>query len=237
MSIKRLNMLRRVISDSGLTLVDSGADGVRWYAIAQAPNGETQRFSFSKKEGDLRGDLNESSKIKRFANGNNVITADLSMPNNTNPDVSVTVKKKMHLVPQNEAVETPPTTSAPTAPPEPEKPASAPPAAPAKAAQNRLHRAEFYKLTKLIEPLDTLTFATLDALAQHATAQLGFPVNKSSVADALDAMGKMTQAQNNLHNPKQKVSGGAIAVLARSLCALYEHLGETAPDDLKRLVK
>lgn len=238
MSVKRFNNLKRVVLDNGLDILDAGTDGTRWYVVAQAKNGETSRFTFSKKEGDLRGDLNESARIKRFATGNGPQPDLPEIQQPTEKDVNVTVKRKMRLVSQETPPEPVVAAPAPTPSPEPEKPASE---AASRQRNQRLDRQQFYKLTKLVEPMDTLQFATLDALAKHASEQLGFVVNKSSAADVLEALGKMTAAQHTLHHPKgrakAKPEGGAIMVLAKSLCTLFEHLGEPVPEELRGLLK
>lgn len=237
MNMKRLALLKRVVDQSQLELVAGGRDGARIYAVVQAQNGKTLRVSLTYREGDIRGDLNETARIKRFARENNIqdiptiqslTTEDITMPrklkavDSTTPEALAKVSEsgeQLTLSPELEAA-----------------------AAPARNASkkgvriNRMTQAQFYALVEFIKTLDPLTFANNDVLAKHAAQALDLKVSDSSIAEALKILGKSTRYAMSRGEGKTRALT-AINILARSLVALFEHLGEQVPADLRKLVK
>lgn len=266
MSIKRLNILKRFIGENNLELVECGTADTRWFAIARAKNGNTQKFNLSKKEGDIRGDLNEAARIKRFAQYNDVA---VEVPGvNHNPlitvanTLSVPVMDKGRKVLRAVVPMTPeqqmanalaeeearnnhepqkqeqPVTQDPKT--EEQKPAEEQPKkAGGQPQQNRLTQVKFYQMTKVMEPLDTTKFDGMPALAEHMTKLLGFRVNKSNVEDALKILGKTTkQQQARLDNASKPAKvATTVQTLARCLVTLFEHLGEPVPPELRKIAK
>ncbi len=240
MSIKRLNLLKRFALENNLDLLETGTDGTRWFAEVQAQNGAKSRFTLPKKEGDIRGDLNEQSRIKRFAQ-NNVATMTLpSIPPATEGDVQVTVRRKLAVVMAS--------TGEPAQPPAPPPPATAMERGPVpegvdsaldkKSPVRRLRRltqAQFYQLIKLLEQTDTLKFFSHDELAKHCSKELGIEIAETSTKDACKLLGKVTQYQQTRLQPGAKPHDHT-AIVARCLVQLFEHLGETVPEELKGLV-
>lgn len=242
MSIKRLNLLKRFALENNLDLLETGTDGTRWFAEVQAQNGAKSRFTLPKKEGDIRGDLNEQGRIKRFAQ-NNVATMTLpSVPPATEGDVQVTVRRKLAVVMAS--------TGLPAADPQPPAPPPPPTAMEQKPVPQgvdsvldkkeptrrlrRLTQAQFYQLIKLLEDTDTMKFYSHDELAKHCTAKLGIEIAETSTKDACKLLGKTTQYQHNRQNGVTKAD--STNVVARCLVQLFEHLGEPVPEELKELV-
>lgn len=243
MSVKRLTLLKRFIAENDLELIDHGTEGTRWYANVRARNGQTAKFTMPKKEGDIRGDLNESARIKRFAVANNG-TPDLTgVPETTEKDIEVVVRRKLTMVDlktgNQETLDKAaaqldaPTPLASTAAPPAE--AASPPAKP-KRTIARVTQAQFYKLVEFIKPVDTLKFFDHQALADFCTEQLGFPVARTSVREALEILGKTTQYQQQRADASHR-NEAQVVTIAKALCGLFEHLGEKVPEDLRRIIR
>jgi len=232
MTPKRIDLLRKVVEDSNLDLVDAGKDGARLYAVMRAMNGQTLRVSIGGKSGDMRSDLNETARIKRFAKANNV--AQIDLPLNAPVTQSLTEDDTMANHRKLPPAETPEVNEPLVLTPELEKAAA--PGGRKGVRINRMTQSQFYLLVEFIKPLDTLQFATAVALAKHASKELVLPVSESSVLEALKLLDKTTRYMASRVDGHHKTSS-AISTLARNLVALFEHLGEQVPADLRRLVK
>jgi len=241
MSIKRLNLLKRFALENNLDLLETGTDGTRWFAEVQAQNGAKSRFTLPKKEGDIRGDLNEQSRIKRFAQ-NNVATMTLpSVPAASENDVQVTVRRKLAIVmaatgePPAQPPAAPPPATAMERGPVPEGVDSVLDKKEPVRRLRRLTQAQFYALIKLLEQIDTMKFYSHDDLAKHCSKELGIEIAETSTKDACKLLGKTTQYQHNRLQPGPKPHEHT-AIVARCLVQLFEHLGEAVPNELKELV-
>lgn len=71
MSFARKRLLIDIVKDAGLEVVGTDIKNGRVVVEAKAPNGVSRSFSLSTSgRSDPRGDLNENSRIKRFAKAN-----------------------------------------------------------------------------------------------------------------------------------------------------------------------
>lgn len=80
MSQSRVRDLVEMVKEAGLEVVQHYAKPGRACVDARAPNGLEKMFAVSIKPSDARGDLNEQSKIRRFARENTPIPPAVELP-------------------------------------------------------------------------------------------------------------------------------------------------------------
>lgn len=85
--------------NADLIVVSAEKKGSRQWIRVRAENGVEKNFSIGLKKGDLRGDLNEQSCMKRFSRENSLRPPEEEAPVEKKPDVKVTVKRAPRLAP------------------------------------------------------------------------------------------------------------------------------------------
>lgn len=80
MSQSRTRDLVNMVKDAELEVVQHYSKAGRVCVDVRAPNGVERTFAISLRPGDVRGDLNEQSKIRRFARENTPIPPAVELP-------------------------------------------------------------------------------------------------------------------------------------------------------------
>ncbi|CAN7543738.1 hypothetical protein LJR130_003834 [Variovorax sp. LjRoot130] len=195
-----------------------------------APNGREQTFSLSNgSTSDVRGDLNESSRMKRFAKANPKVE-----PPKTALGLALTqakviesprVRRRITIdleppppPPQLELTAPPP---APVQPP----PVPAPMTAPAKTI-NKISQISFFKLCTWLQTADLKEAHSYQWIADRASPVVGVTVSPSTVREAYTATG--VELPERLRAPAVEPH----VYVARELAAFMRKLGENPSEEL-----
>lgn len=243
---KRVALLKHMLDDAGLTLVEfkDKHDG-RVTCVANAGTEETRIFSITLKEGDRRGDLNEASRMRRFAR-------ECGTPATQLAEKLKPVVEEFKKV----AAVAPPKTPPPTdylgwknpPPSEPSARVEAPTLLEAKPMTKavrpipsnkgmklaRLTMDEQYRLIEWVKTQDITTYKNIDELNKAAAAFLKLPVADATLHKAMAIAGVKFERRKPIN---QKAHVFTAPILARNLLRVMEQLGIQPDDELKSLVK
>ncbi|ACR14994.1 hypothetical protein BcepIL02_gp01 [Burkholderia phage BcepIL02] len=160
MSRSRIRNLVEMVKDAELEVVRHYSKDGRVCVDVRAPNGVERAFAISLRPGDVRGDLNEQSKIRRFARENTPIPPAVDIPAPV-----VTVKQKRSIV----------------------KPADQKAETPASTAAQQLTPIEFYRLCEWLKQANAASVSGLDVLARAASEAIGQQVSEAAMREAMEA--------------------------------------------------
>ncbi|WP_109479127.1 hypothetical protein [Paraburkholderia sp. C35] len=191
----------------GLDVIKHYQKDSRIFVDTRAANGVTRAFNITKSPNDIRGDVNERARMKRFVNENPAPTAPTP---ETPKRKTLTVKK---------ADSTPISPDA----------APAPAAAPVSTAAQELTQKEFYRLCSFVEQGEgPAQYSSLEAYAMRVSGVMGQTVSEDAIREAMDVTGTATPDR---WLPTLDPS----AVLIKEMHALIESLGHKPSADFKRL--
>jgi hypothetical protein len=219
---KRQRDLTTMVETAELEILRCYTAKSRLCADVRAPNGVESTFPLSNgSRQDVRGDLNELARMKRFsrANPSAVLT----------PAIQIPVRRRVvKLVP--DAATTPP---APISIAEPAitmtKPT--PPVAPAKTAPMQdLSPTQFYLLCIWLKALDLKLLPSFEAFAMVASQKFAMPVSEVTLKEAL----KATEIAEPEHWSPTTVPH---LIVAFELVAFMKSLGTEPPASLVSMLK
>lgn len=189
---KRMKDLATMIEAAGLVIVQSCQENGRVTVVGMAPNGVTAKFSISStSKTDLRGDMNESGRMKRFARANPA--PEIAEPSTTQAPTKEPTEMLKHA----------PATAAPARAPKPRTPELTP--------------AAFYRLCEWLKTLDLKTVPAFDALVMQASQWAGHPVEEATVRDAMGATETAEPARWALPKEPHLVVAHELVTFMRSL--------------------
>lgn len=162
MSQSRLRDLVRMVKETELEVVQHYSKSNRVCVDVRAANGVERSFSLSLRPGDVRGDLNEQGKIRRFARENTPTPPAVEIPAPV-----VTVKPKRSIV----------------------KPADQKADTTATPAAQQLTPIEFYRLCEWLKKQTAADFPSVDALALAGARYMGESVSEGTMREAMLATG------------------------------------------------
>lgn len=249
---KRMALLRKFVEDAGLTL-DCYVSGVanRVTCIAIADDGESMRFALSLREGDMHADMNERSRIRRFAQMHSPKQPKKEVPHeipgSPSSVESARVMDALDKLPRpHEPASTPfhpsaPIAWAPEPQPEPVETLMAGKIATKQTVPKgsnkpaRIGVVVGLRVAAWLESKDTTQFENYSLVCDALHAEAKILVTGAMMREIMDELGKKLKEKPKAAPPKTYSPGNII--LARNLVRLMTKLGEQPDNELLAMLK
>lgn len=232
---KRHKEIERLVTESGLSLVEFGISGSGHISfIAQAPNGERKKFSCSKTPSTWTGDKNQQQWLRRFAKENTpskleeAVSRTLPQMDPEGPPIKIPLYA---FAAKEPALPAPVVT--PAATPEPVSPTTTKPTMTTKPSikKRQTTHLQFFQICEWIKTADISGIFTINQCAEKAQAACGFPVPPSAIESAIKATGVKLPCRPDSAGKRDRVQ-----VVAKELADLMRHLGQTPSADLMSVI-
>ncbi|GER16732.1 hypothetical protein [Variovorax boronicumulans] len=223
---KRTRDITTMAEVAGLVLLRTYSSKARLCADARAPNGVEMTFSLSTgTRSDVRGDLNEQAKMKRFARLNPAPVpspteiAARAIERAAKPSVEVIRKRtRVTAVPA-------PLAAAPITAPVASQPPSPPSLStmttkidtPANNPVRDFTPAEFYRLCEWLKAQDLKLLPSFDALVLVASQKFGQPVSEATLKEAITVTERVEPEHWSPPTDPTVILADALATFMRSL--------------------